>query len=145
MNIPFDNAPLFVWEKCSLVLARSRELCTSIPSMNPSVWRVNYYKNKGRIGWHFDRHPKVALDQQHTVTSPVISVTLGNSGSFDYKNKSEDENFSTVKLNSGDVIIFGGPARMLIHRMIKVWKDTSPQGLNLYEFTGRFNYAFYDN
>lgn len=85
------------------------------------------------------------MDQQHTVTSPVISVTLGDSGSFDYKDKSTDENHETVKLDSGDAIVFGGPSRMLYHRMIKVWNNSAPKGLNMFEFKGRLNYAFYDN
>jgi len=126
-------------------LDAARALCPSIPDMNPTVWRLNYYKKNGKIGWHFDRHPKVPADQQHTVTSPVISVTLGDSGSFDYKDNANIEDHDTIKLNSGDVIIFGGPARLLFHRMIKVWNNSCPSTLNMHEFKGRINFAFYDN
>lgn len=132
----------------------------SIPPLNPTVWRLNYYTTKGQIGWHTDRHPNVAADQQHTVKvdcffiifdtaqEPVISVTLGNSGNFDYRPLGSDESqMKSLKLNSGDVIIFGGPSRMVLHRVTKIFPNTKPVGLNLgakYNH-GRFNFAFYNN
>eukprot|EP01125_Pyxidicula_operculata_P018733 TRINITY_DN6686_c0_g1_i1.p1 TRINITY_DN6686_c0_g1~~TRINITY_DN6686_c0_g1_i1.p1 ORF type:complete len:415 (-),score=91.51 TRINITY_DN6686_c0_g1_i1:117-1361(-) len=168
MNIPFSLVPSKIWDISSEILENSRELCPSIPEMNPTVFRVNYYTRRGQIGWHYDRHPNVSLDMQHTVVSPVISVSLGNSCTFDYRidskssssasssssstnpvissNSDSEPDFKSLVLNSGDILIFGGPSRMIVHRVIKIHATGKPAGLNMSEFSsGRLNYAFYDN
>ena len=43
---------------------------------------------------------------------------MGDSADFGYKRKYDDPE-KTVKLQSGDVIVFGGPARMILHAVLK--------------------------
>jgi len=81
------------------------------------------------------------------VKEPVISISLGNAGTFDYRpfgtNESEAK---SVRMNSGDVIIFGGPARQLMHKVSNIFPNTAPKGLKMGKYSaGRFNFAFYDN
>jgi len=156
VNVPFSivDCPkdtVKIWEMCSAILTIARVLSPSIPDLNPNVWRLNYYRSKGKIGWHFDRHPRVDMKLQHTVKQPVFSVSIGDAGDFDYKplvptfGVSPDQDYKTIRLNSGDVIIFGGPARQLMHRVPKIYFKTSPPGLHLHELQGRFNFGFYEN
>jgi len=157
MNIPFEISSKTVWEFSKSILDFCAEVCPSIPYLDhPTAWRLNYYGLKGKIGWHFDRHPYVPIELQHTVKEPVISVTLGNAGVFEYK-KSNDEIVS-LTLESGDVIVFGGPSRQVTHQVLKIIPNTKPPTLNMGDWPamkssklkrsfneGRFNYAFYDN
>jgi len=159
MNIPFEKASQPIWLLCKPLLEAASALCPSIPPLDhPTIWRINYYTQKGRIGWHFDRHPYVPLDMQHIVKEPVISVTIGNSGIFEYKNSNDDE-AKSLTLRSGDVIIFGGPSRMILHQMPKILIDTKPKNLDMGMWPpirnqpnfnrsfnpGRYNFAFYEN
>jgi alkylated DNA repair dioxygenase AlkB len=46
----------------------------------------------------------------------------------------------TVRLESGDILIFGGPARMLFHSVQKIFPNHRPKGLVL--APGRLNLTF---
>lgn len=158
MNIPFEISSQTVWELSKTVLDFCSEICPSIPPLlHPTIWRLNYYGPKGKIGWHFDRHPFVSMELQHIIKEPVISVTLGNAGIFEYKKPNNE--IVSVTLESGDVIVFGGPSRQISHQVPKIIPNTKPPSLNLGDWPiitahpkikrsfneGRFNFAFYDN
>ena len=51
---------------------------------------------------------------------PIVSFTVGLSAEFAYKRSFEEEKHQTVRLNSGDVLLFGGPARMIVHSVTQV-------------------------
>ena len=46
----------------------------------------------------------------------------------------------TLRLDSGDVLVFGGPARMLFHGVTKIHTNNRPKGLVL--APGRLNLTF---
>jgi hypothetical protein len=49
-------------------------------------------------------------------------------------------------VGAAQVIIFGGPARMIYHMVPRVIKNTTPKGLDLRQFgPGRFNVGYYYN
>jgi alkylated DNA repair dioxygenase AlkB len=48
--------------------------------------------------------------------------------------------FELVKLQSGDVMVFGGPARLIYHSLAKVYSNTGPRNLHLRP--GRLNLTF---
>lgn len=76
--------------------------------------------------------------------SPVVSFSIGDSAEFCFGKERESENSEKVVLESGDVFIFGGPARMLYHGIAKVHPKTAP--VDLIEKTklrpGRLNLTF---
>jgi alkylated DNA repair dioxygenase AlkB len=83
---------------------------------------------------------------------PVVSVSLGDACEFGYAAvRPEDTDASqtalggaakarTVRLESGDILIFGGPARMLFHSVQKIFPNHRPKGLVL--APGRLNLTF---
>lgn len=75
---------------------------------------MGFHKDDGRNDGDFD--------------TPVISFTIGNSCIFEHK---IDDQVYANQLNSGDVIVFGGPQRMVWHRVKKVLKNTVPDYLKL--------------
>jgi alkylated DNA repair protein (DNA oxidative demethylase) len=95
----------------------------------PEACLVNYYETSARMGLHQDR-------DEEDFDAPVLSVSLGDSAVFRVGGTERGGKTRSVKLSSGDVLIFGGPARLAYHGIDRVMAGTStllPQGgrLNL--------------
>ena len=58
-----------------------------------------------------------------------ISLSIGLTADFCYKNHYDDTTYSTVQLQSGDVLIFGGPSRMIVHSVQAVYICLPPSFL----------------
>ena len=84
------------------------------PPPGPQCCLVNFYRADAKMGLHQDR------DEQD-VSAAVIGVSLGDEGLFRIGGKYVDGKWAragktvSVKLASGDVIAFGGPARLAYH------------------------------
>ena len=59
---------------------------------------------------------------------PVVSISLGNSCDFLYRNE-VDEAARQMRLESGDVLLFGGPSRHILHTVPTVHQLTCPSPL----------------
>lgn len=84
------------------------------------VIALNYYTNRGRMGWHAD-DTNFAKPER-----PIVMASFGHTAEFGYKMSKQDSKQS-VFLQSGDVIVFGGPSRNLVHSLIKVTPKTCPR------------------
>ena len=80
---------------------------------------------------------------------PVVSLSIGDSCDFVYApvpkktvNTGDGEfpGEKTVRLESGDLLIFGGPARMVFHGVRRVHSKSAPKGLLMR--SGRLNLTF---
>lgn len=82
------------------ILAESRKLSPSIPDMTPPIVLVNYYTDKGQLGWHRDRLGGVSPEEQDLITSPIVSFSLGDRAKFAYRDKQQqgkkNENLSFI-------------------------------------------------
>ena len=94
-----------------------------------SLW---YPNNKG-MKWHKDGYGGNDGDEG----APVYSLTLGNSCIFEYK--LEGGNKISVQLDSGDLIVFGGPQRLMYHSVKSVIKGSFKL---LTDFDARINLTF---
>ena len=70
------------------------------------------------MGLHQDR------DEQ-ALEAPVLSVSLGDSAVFRIGGTSRRGPTRSLKLASGDVLVFGGPARLAFHGIDRVIPGTS--------------------
>eukprot|EP00746_Dinoflagellata_sp_MGD_P139231 gnl/MRDRNA2_/MRDRNA2_72725_c0_seq1.p1 gnl/MRDRNA2_/MRDRNA2_72725_c0~~gnl/MRDRNA2_/MRDRNA2_72725_c0_seq1.p1 ORF type:complete len:314 (-),score=48.24 gnl/MRDRNA2_/MRDRNA2_72725_c0_seq1:214-1155(-) len=95
-----------------------------VPSskFNARVGALNFYTGSGRMNWHADDYNFAKADR------PIVMASLGDSADFGYKLRKQDPDQS-VRLESGDVIIFGGPARDLVHALLRVYPRTAPSDL----------------
>ena len=84
----------------------------------PEACLVNLYGPGARMGLHRDQ-------DEEAVDAPVLSVSLGDSAWFRFGAGSAKNETRRLKLNSGDVLIFGGPARLMYHGIDRVLPDTS--------------------
>lgn len=84
----------------------------------PECCLVNLYRPGARMGLHQDRD-EAALD------APVLSVSLGDDAMFRIGGETRNGATRNVKLSSGDVLAFGGPARLAFHGIDRVIDGSS--------------------
>jgi alkylated DNA repair protein (DNA oxidative demethylase) len=95
----------------------------------PDACLVNYYEPPARMGLHQDR-------DEEEFAAPVVCRSLGDTALFRYGGLDRKDPTRSIKLRSGDAIVFGGPARLIFHgidRLLPRSSDLLPQGgrLNL--------------
>ncbi len=96
---------------------------------NPEACLINYYGPAAKMGLHQDK------DEQD-LEAPVVSVSLGDTAMFRIGTTERNGPVQSLKLRSGDVLVFGGPARLAFHGISRIYPGTSallPEGgrLNL--------------
>ena len=96
----------------------------------PDVALVNYYDERARMGMHVDRDERSL--------APVVSLSLGATCIFRFGNtQSRNRPWADVELESGDLFVFGGPARLAYHGVPKTLPGTGRREIGL--STGRLN------
>jgi len=65
-----------------------------------------------------------------TLWSPVLFASVGHTAEFWYKNDAKDKE-KLVILESGDVLVFGGESRRILHTVSKIVPATCPKRLNM--------------
>ncbi|MFE2814990.1 alpha-ketoglutarate-dependent dioxygenase AlkB family protein [Streptomyces nigra] len=90
---------------------------------------INFYDAEARMGMH--------RDADERSPQPVVSLSLGDSCVFRFGNtETRTRPYTDVELRSGDLFVFGGPARLAHHGVPTVHPGTAPPELGL---TGRLN------
>jgi alkylated DNA repair protein (DNA oxidative demethylase) len=80
------------------------------------------------MGLHQDRDEK-------TFDAPVVSVSLGDTALFRIGGTNRREPTRSFRLQSGDVLVFGGPARLAFHGIDRLYAGSS----TLLDKGGRLN------
>lgn len=84
----------------------------------PECCLVNLYRGAARMGLHQDR-------DEEAMDAPVLSVSLGDEAIFRIGRDTRRGPTKSLKLGSGDVLMFGGPARLAFHGIDRVMAGTS--------------------
>ena len=84
----------------------------------PECCLANLYREGARMGLHQDRDEE-ALD------APVLSVSLGDEALFRIGGTTRRGPTQRLKLASGDVLMFGGPARLAFHGIDRILTGSS--------------------
>ena len=84
----------------------------------PESCLVNFYRPGAKMGLHQDR------DEKDT-SAAVIGVSLGDTALFRIGGPARGGKTASVALASGDVIVFGGPARLAYHGIDRIKPGTS--------------------
>ncbi|MEQ8256194.1 MAG: alpha-ketoglutarate-dependent dioxygenase AlkB [Roseovarius confluentis] len=94
----------------------------------PDCCLVNFYDADARMGMHQDR-------DEADFSWPVLSVSLGDEGLFRIGNATRGGKTESHWLQSGDVVVMGGDARLTYHGIDRIKPGTSM----LLEKSGRIN------
>jgi alkylated DNA repair protein (DNA oxidative demethylase) len=84
----------------------------------PECCLVNLYCGPAKMGLHQDK-------DEAALGAPVLSVSLGDEAIFRIGGTSRKGSTRSVKLASGDILTFGGPARLAYHGIDRVMSGTS--------------------
>lgn len=95
---------------------------------DPECCLVNLYRGTARMGLHQDKDEKA-------LAAPVVSVSLGDDALFRIGGTARKDPTRRVKLSSGDVVMFGGPARLAYHGIDRIYPGSS----SLIPGSGRIN------
>lgn len=106
------------WPAIPEILLRLWEDLAGFPHP-PECCLVNLYREGARMGLHQDRD-ETELD------APVLSVSLGEDAIFRLGGLSRAGRSTRLVLRSGDVLLMGGPARLIFHGIDRVLPGTSP-------------------
>ena len=105
-------------------------------TFRPDICLINLYGPDGRMGLHQDK------DESPSSISaglPVVSISLGDTARFLFGGLRRREPVEPILLESGDVFVFGGPARLRYHGVSRIIPGTAPPALGI---EGRFNLTF---
>jgi len=84
----------------------------------PDCCLVNWYGPTARMGLHRDA-------DEADFSWPVLSISLGDSALFRMGGPERNDPTSSVLLESGDVVVFGGAARLAFHGIDRVRAGSS--------------------
>ncbi|MGZ3272826.1 MAG: alpha-ketoglutarate-dependent dioxygenase AlkB [Caulobacteraceae bacterium] len=84
----------------------------------PDACLANLYRDGAKMGLHQDRD-----EQDFSV--PVLSLSLGDTAVFRIGGTSRGGPTTSLKLNSGDVCLLSGPARLAFHGVDRVLEGSS--------------------
>ena len=84
----------------------------------PECCLVNHYRPGARMGLHQDRDEAAS-------TAPVVSVSLGDQALFRIGGATRRGPTSSVRLDSGDVVVMAGTARRCFHGIDRIFPGTS--------------------
>jgi len=140
---PMDLFPPKFKELCDFYLTKAMSVDPTVPTNDVNTLLINFYSPGGTFKWHKDSEDPNLIREGKG--KPIISFSIGLTADFCYKNHYEDSSYSTVKLQSGDVLIFGGPSRMIVHSVQQIYPHTMPVGLRMRQSgEGRLNLTFRD-
>jgi DNA oxidative demethylase len=86
---------------------------------DPECCLVNLYRDGARMGLHQDKDERM-------LAAPVVSVSLGDEALFRIGGETQRGPTLGVPLSSGDVVMFGGPARLAYHGIDRIRAGSSP-------------------
>ncbi|HJW42647.1 MAG TPA: alpha-ketoglutarate-dependent dioxygenase AlkB [Rhizomicrobium sp.] len=83
----------------------------------PQCCLVNLYRASAKMGPHQDR--------DEAADAPVVSVSLGDDALFRFGGTTRKGPTRSIALASGDVLVFGGPARRMFHGVDRIAAGSS--------------------
>jgi len=75
---------------------------------DPDACLINRYRAGAKLGLHQDR-------DENDAWSPIVSVSLGIPATFLWGGKNRADALRRIRLEHGDVVVWGGPARFVYH------------------------------
>jgi len=128
---PITNQP---WPKMPALFADTATGFASLAGYRdfaPDVCLINRYSLGSKMGLHQDR-------DETDFSQPIVSVSLGLPITFKIGGQRRTDPTVSTRLQHGDVLVFGGPARLAFHGVGTLRRGTHPlTGANRYNLTLR--------
>jgi alkylated DNA repair protein (DNA oxidative demethylase) len=98
----------------------------------PDACLVNVYAADGRLSLHRDY-------DEADFKWPIASLSFGSDADFTIGGLKRAGKTQTIRLKSGDVLVFGGPSRLRYHGVRKIRPGSSPVEHPVLPLGGRIN------
>jgi alkylated DNA repair protein (DNA oxidative demethylase) len=89
------------------------------PGFAPDACLINRYEPGAKMSLHQDKN-------EQDFRQPIVSVSLGLPAVFLFGGFERSEKAARVKLHHGDVVVWGGPARLRYHGVLPVKPGEHP-------------------
>jgi DNA oxidative demethylase len=116
---PLSGEP---WPKMPIALrslAARAALAAGFGGFAPDACLINHYEPGTKLSLHRD-------EDEHDLTAPVVSVSLGLPAEFLWGGLSRNDRPRRVRLGSGDVVVWGGPSRLVYHGVMPLAEGEHP-------------------
>jgi alkylated DNA repair protein (DNA oxidative demethylase) len=130
---PLDPASGQAWPAMPTefeALAKRAAFESGFPEYDPDVCLINQYEPGAKLSLHQDK-------DERDFSAPIVSVSLGLSAVFLFGGLTRKDRPRRIPLRSGDVVVWGGPARLTYH-------GVAPLAVGQHPLTGpyRINLTF---
>ncbi len=102
-----------------LELARAAAAAAGYPGFQPDACLINRYRPTSKLSLHQDRD-----ERDHR--QPIVSVSLGLPAVFQFGGLKRSDKVSRYRLHHGDVVVWGGPARLAYHGVMPLADGDHP-------------------
>lgn len=125
---------------CQQCFVVASQLSSALPPLDAKACAFNFYEDDSPgLRWHRDIDETVDM-LRGGQGRPVVSVSLGDDCDFEYRVADGHGQSQLLRLHSGDVLIFGGPSRGILHAVTKIHPRTRPRSLEMPP--GRLNLTY---
>lgn len=119
---PLDPSTGLAWPPMPdafAALADAAALAAGFAPFAPEACLVNRYVPGARLSLHVDR-------DERSGDVPIVSVSLGLPATFLWGGLARGDPARRVRLEHGDVVVFGGPSRRVFHGVAPLPKGSHP-------------------
>lgn len=116
---PQTHRPWPAMPEAFLELAGFAAARAGFPGFVPDTCLVNRYEPGARMALHQDR-------DERDLAAPIVSVSLGLAAVFLFGGSSRADRPARILLAHGDVVVFGGPARLRFHGVLPLADGRHP-------------------
>lgn len=116
---PESGAPWPAMPDLFLKLARDAAAAAGFAGFVPDACLINCYEPGARLSLHQDKDEQ---DYGH----PVVSVSLGLPAAFQFGGLRRSDRPLKVPLQHGDVVVWGGPSRLVYHGVLALKDGAHP-------------------
>jgi alkylated DNA repair protein (DNA oxidative demethylase) len=102
-----------------LRLANSAATEAGFPNFTPDACLINRYEPGAKLSLHQDK-------DEHDYSAPIVSVSLGLPAIFLFGGLKRADKTARVPLEHGDLVVWGGPARLRFHGVLPLKPGAHP-------------------
>ena len=116
---PITGTPWPAMPKSFQLLAESAAAAGGYASFEPDACLINLYEPGTRLSLHRD-------ENERDLTAPIVSVSLGLPAVFLFGGSSRSDRPRRILLESGDIVVWGGPDRLVYHGVAPLAEGAHP-------------------